>query len=136
MSGGQRLGCSHHASEKMSKRILGSGLDTSHIFKEEEGGIDVIASPRESQGKLSARVVERLAEAGHGVALARRTADHDVALPAILRPVERLHVADVRHMGPVMRQNRRSKWINLGKAHRLPSERLPRHARGFDAGKQ
>jgi hypothetical protein len=82
--------------------------------------------------EVSSRVFEALAETRDAEGLAGGSSDKK--LNWFIRPLlEFGHIAEVRHVGVVVREHRRRERFDLAERHRLPAEWVPCDGCGFDA---
>jgi hypothetical protein len=151
----ERFGLAHHSSKEASESVILCTEDAGHVLPNNDCWVDCMHYLHEGQGQVPARVVERFALARDAEGLARRPAGEDVypvgercgsrdgveqrfIRPSPLRQpaqvAERMgqmrgdspEVAEIRHVGEVMRQYGGREGFNLGREYRLPAERFPR----------
>lgn len=85
------------------------------------------------EGESPPRVVQALSQARHAKRLTRRPAYHEVYTAVVLRPIVRRHVADVRHVGIVVRQHGGREGFDFRETYRFPPKRMKCHRCRFDA---
>lgn len=90
--------------------------------------VDGIGDLAEGQGQIAASIVKRLAQAGDGKGLTGRApAEHvrgfNLPHDDPLRQVR--HVAEVRHVMVVVRENRAGEWLDLREPGRSPPDVVP-----------
>ena len=85
-----------------------------------------------SEHQVTALVLEGLPKTGYAERLAGRTAYDQVDGPARLGPLDEIVLRDVPEVGDAWEpvgQDRGGELLVLAEPGRLPSERVPRHAR-------
>ena len=119
--------------------------DSGHVFPEANSGrsptkvalaVNFIEKVAKGEGEVSALVTQAAAQPGHAEGLAGRAAAQRIRLRQHLRaplPPAR-EIAEIRHAGVVVGQQRAREGLDLGKRQRLPPERVKRDAGGLDAG--
>lgn len=87
---------------------------------------------KEGEGEIAARVSKAFSKARDAEGLAGCPADDEVRSNNSPFTVFG-YVAQVWNVRPVMGEHGRREGFNFGERHRLPAERVPCNARGFDA---
>lgn len=131
--------------DEASESVVLSAEDSGDVLPHDDGGlfasgnsnmVNCIGDLAESQGQIAARIVKRAAQAGNGKRLARRPSREHVGrfhFPGQHKPGDRGHVAEVRHVGVVVREHRAGEGLNLGEPCGLPAQRMPCNGCGLNA---
>jgi hypothetical protein len=106
--------------------------DAGDVLPHQPSGACSVSKAKKLKGQVATVVCQSRSEPGDAERLAGGSSDKKVNW--FIRPLlEFGHVAEVRHVGVVVREHRRRERFDFAERHRLPAERVPCNGRGFDA---
>ena len=95
-----------------------------------------MASSEILEHELAAWIVQSLPESCDAEGLAGASSDHKVNCSTIFPPIYFCHVAQVGHVGVMVRQDGFGEWVDFRVCDGFPAEWFPGYCRGFDAAEQ